>query len=98
MEFQVIFDENFFFNFKKRWLKTKEIILFLSNIDTLIRNKFIALQKNCVSCPKNGDYFIFYSMNHIMNIWKNDGVNWKRRKNGSLQESNTILKLDGINV
>ena len=52
MEFSVIFDENFFKIFKARWLKTKEILLLLVNLDELIRQGLIKITTALTTIPK----------------------------------------------
>jgi len=96
MSYTVNFDNNFFKQFKIKWLNTKQILLLLSNLEQLMKMKFIELSLTFNDeLPKNGEYYIFRK--DLVN-WKLDGHQWKKRQDGSLIESSTILKVQGSKV
>ncbi len=53
MEFMVIYNENFFLTFKRRWLKTKELVLFLANVDMLVSKKLIKISYEISDKPQS---------------------------------------------
>ena len=46
MEYKLNFNKDFFQNFKKRWLSTKELVLLLANLEDLIIRKLIKVDSD----------------------------------------------------
>jgi len=53
MDYVVKFNEDFFLNFKKRWLTTKELLSLLCHVDRLLINEIIKISVNLADKPKS---------------------------------------------
>jgi len=86
------FNEEFFKTFTKRWLKTNEVYLLLSNVQKLINIELIKITEDFFTIePIAGNYYFIkdqnISLNEVLN--KNNIISLRNK---------TKLKFDGLDV